>query len=173
MTTRGFTEIEAERIAHLDRRRARQSRTTPPPKTCAGVAELCRQFPVRAARCLTAATGRHDASAHECPSAAPTTQVTDTRENEDGDTVRRRRRCSSLRQALSPPTNASTSRCPRSSRKRQPHRLQPRQAARQPDATAAQAPGHRRESSTPVDRIEAKLLFRRARRSPPNASASW
>ena len=77
----------------------------------------------------------------KCPFCKATTpQVIDSRVSEDGDSVRRRRRCTACRSA-SPPTRRSSCGCRRWSRRTAPHRLRPRKDPHRLHARAAQAPG--------------------------------
>jgi glycine hydroxymethyltransferase len=89
MTTRGFTEIEAERSCTPDRRRARCAERRSGAGRCArsfrcARSGLRKKFPVL--RCISCEM--------KCPfCGASDTTVADTRINDDGDIVRRRRRC--------------------------------------------------------------------------------
>ena len=74
-------------------------------------------------------------------------------ENEEDDTVRRRRRCMRC-DKRSPHTSASISRCQIIKRNGQPYRIRSQQAAGEHETGSAQAPGNGRERRAAITRIE-------------------
>ena len=97
------------------------------------------------------------------------TQVLDTRVSEEGDAIRRRRRCAACDKRFTTYERIELTMPAVVKKKRQPHRIRSRETARKPATCVAQASGTGRggrAGSTPDGR---KIIVQRGARSPLRA----
>ncbi len=146
MTTRGFKEAEAELTGQPDRRRAGQPARATRRLPCAQARQRT-DGPLPGLR-LTPADSPGRAwglPTMRCPFCSTVdTQVIDSRVSEEGDTIRRRRRCTACDRRFTTYERVELSCLPWSSAM-EAVRIRHRQAARQPEPGIAQAAGqHRR-----------------------------
>ena len=143
MTTRGFTELESRGARAPDRRRARRAerRRDARASVRASVRALTQQVP----GLRRSADRSRDGRRMKCPFCGSTdTQVIDSRVSEPGDSIRRRRRCVELPEALHHLRDGRAADAAGREDQRHPHRLRRRRSC----ASASQRALHKRPVPT-------------------------